>query len=138
MSRALIIVALSLLAVAGVVVYAFANGDRFTFIPSDLAYEYESQFDRRQQLKQGWVLAEVKRNPDKPSRLTHFVEVSPETAGELLMLSNAQRRREVAEVACPKADAKIWESLSSSQDIEVEMVSDNGTFAVVGCRGQVL
>ena len=137
MPKALIVAVLAILAVAGVVVYAMTSGDRFTFIPSDLAYEYESQF-RRQQLKQGWVLAEVKRNPERPSTITHRVEVSPETAGELLMLSTSQRKRRVADVACPKADAAIWEHLSSSQDIEVEMVSENGTFAVVGCRSEIL
>lgn len=106
------------------------------YIDSDLAFEYRSSAELGV-LQPRWHLVRVARRLEEPTRLVHVVQVPPEDAGQLMMLSDRERARKIAEVACPKADDPIWQSLSRGHDIEVDMESDNGLFETVGCRSQV-
>lgn len=105
-----------------------------TFIPNRLAYDYSQQFKIGYQIEPGWVLRSVGRRVDRPTRIVHVVEVRPELAGELLSASKTDRIHRVGEVACPPAEHQIWKSLTSRQDVEIDLKGENGIFAVVSCR----
>lgn len=112
------------------------DDEGYGYIDSDLAFEYRSNAELGP-IQPRWHLVRVARRVDDPNLLVHVVEVPPEDAGQLMMLSDRERARRIAEVACPKADAEIWEQLSDGHDIEVDMQSDNGLFETIGCRSLI-
>lgn len=105
-----------------------------TFIPTELANRYREAHPPGQ-LEPGWAVRSVGRRVDRATRLVHRVEVTPELAGELLMMPAGQRRDVVGRVACPEGGDPIWQELTRRQDIEIELMTDQGPFAVVSCRG---
>jgi len=107
-----------------------------THIPTRLLRDYV----RRQtmgQLRPGWNLRSVSRNPERVSTLLHRVEVAPEIAGELLLMPRGERHRLEAEIACPPASDPIWPKLTNAQDVLVEMSTDRGSFDTVSCRAEL-
>jgi hypothetical protein len=106
------------------------------YIDSDLAFEYRTRMPPGS-IHPRWQLLRVARRLDRPNLLVHLVEVPPEDAGQLMMLSERERARTVAEIACPPTADPIWKQLARRQDIEVDMTSDNGLFETVSCRQQL-
>ena len=106
------------------------------YIDSDLAFEYRSRVETGS-IHPRWQLVQVARRLDRPDRLVHVVQIPPEDAGELMMLSDRERARTVAGIACPNADDPIWSRLSGGHDVEGDMPSDNGLFDTVTCRDQL-
>lgn len=107
-----------------------------THIPTRLLRDYV----RRQtlgQLRPGWNLRSVSRNPKRVSTLIHRVEVAPEIAGELLLMPGGERHRLIADIACPPPSDPIWKKLTSAQDVLVEMSTDRGSFDTVSCRSEL-
>ena len=112
---------------------ALACGGEASHVSSDLVFKH-SQATGTGQLRPGWTLVWVGREIDDVTQIVHRVRVIPEYAGEILLLSGSQRRELVGEVACPKADAAIWQELESSQDVVIQLETERGSFAEVSCR----
>ena len=104
-----------------------------THVDSDVAFAYRSRVEPGR-IHPRWELTRVSRRLDRPSHLAHEVVVPPETAGDLMMLSARERGEKVASIACPPTDDPIWQQLTEGQDVEIDMVSDNGRFDTVSCR----
>lgn len=107
-----------------------------TAIPEDVARNY-SRNQKIGTLRPGWVTRSVRRDPDRTTRIVHRVEVAAEIAGDLLIADRGDREERVGKVVCPGGDHEIWEQLTSRQDVEVALFSEQGDFAVVSCRSAV-
>ena len=132
-----------LILVAGLVLAALAGGVWYvtvweprSHVPADVVYWYRRQFEPGQ-LRPGWRLTSVGRDVDRPNVLVHRVQVPGEFAGDLVMMGTSERRRLVAEIACPAGDHEIWRKLRRRHDVVVELITDKGEFATVSCRAEV-
>lgn len=114
-------------------VFALVGCQERTFIPSDVVRPYVAR-QIQGQLEPGWVQRSVRRDPERPTRIVHTVEVPPEVAGELVMMSGSERARLVAGIVCPDESDAIWRELGRGQDVEVEIVTESGPVERISCR----
>ncbi len=108
-----------------------------THVSVELVNEYAASRTLGQ-LEPGWTLRHVGRDLDSARRIVHRVEVGPERAGEILMMSGRERNQLVGRIACPGSDDPIWEKLTASQDIVVDLRTEKGSFESISCRSAVL
>ena len=103
-------------------------------VSADLVYRHSQDFPP-QRLRQGWTRVWVGRELERVDRLIHRVEVIPEFAGDLMMMSGRQRERTTGEIACPPSDHPVWQELTRGQDIEIDLLTaERGRFITVSCR----
>lgn len=108
-----------------------------THIPIEVINDHAAQ-QRLGQITPGWNLRYVGRDSDSARRIVHRVEVNPERAGEILMMNGGEKRELVGELACPPADAPVWEKLTSAQDVVIDLRTEKGNFETISCRSAVL
>ena len=107
-----------------------------THVPIDVINEHASrQF--MGQIKPGWNLRHVGRGIDSARKIVHRVEVGPERAGEILMMSGRERNTLVSGIACPQEDDPIWTKLTPRQDVIIDLRTDQGNFETVSCRSAI-
>jgi hypothetical protein len=116
-----------------VLAFALAGCQERTFIPSEVVRPYVAR-QSLGQLEPGWVQRSVRRDPERPTRIVHTVEVPPEVAGELVMMSGGERARLVAGVVCPDGADPIWQELDRGQDVVVDIVTESGPVEQISCR----
>ncbi|MEM1247024.1 MAG: hypothetical protein AAGK22_11650 [Acidobacteriota bacterium] len=107
-----------------------------THIPIDVINEHAAA-QRLGQITPGWNLRHIGRDPESARRIVHRVEVNPERAGEILMMSGGEKNDLVGGLACPQADAQVWASLTRSQDVIIDLRTEKGSFETISCRSAV-
>ena len=108
-----------------------------THIPIDVINDHADN-QTLGQLTPGWNLRHVGRDLESARRIVHRVEVGPERAGEILMMSGGEKNDLVGRIACPAADDPIWSQLTPRQDVIIDLRTEKGTFETVSCRSAVL
>ncbi len=109
-----------------------------THIDSDVAHDYRTSVELGA-VERGWTQTWVGRLVDEPRIIQHKIEVQADLAGDLVRMSNRERRQTVGPRVCPKVDHSIWQQIQPGHDIQVELsTKKNGPFATVSCRSAVL